>query len=320
MRTPSTRLLMVPLAALVLLTGATGCAATASDAAGPAGANPGPSATNEVAELVLPMNAYELTRNEEGQLSLAQTLVAADCMDKAGFGALFNVSVIRGNAEAALRNPVLNDGVYGNRQRYGVMDLDQATRYGFHLPYSLNTDPPSQSGLPDKATMSAAALSTMGNCFAEAERRVYGDWLTGPQPAADISKVSRDKSQSDPTVKSAIEQWVACVAAKGYTWDSPLGAGAEFTGQQEGSTVKNPYATAGRAAPDQMSKTTTPQEIVAAQADVACKKQTHVVDIWFAAEETYQKAQIEQHFQELQEYKAKTEALMRRAADIVAKS
>jgi hypothetical protein len=235
---------------------------------------------------VLPINAYTLTTAEQQQIGRAQTVVLYSCMGRAGYGAHFDLSAARQAADLNARNAVIDDGAYGNRRRYGVIDLTTVAKYGYHRAASVNrvtsSAPGGGSGL-SKGDMSAAELAALGRCGTEADTASYGATkVDRVDVAEEISKASLDKSLNDPTVKAAFAEWSQCMKAKGYDWANPRVAGSAFDGN---------------------NSVVSPQEIAAAQTDVACKQQTHVVDVWQAFEVRYQNTQIEQQFQELQQTK-----------------
>jgi hypothetical protein len=63
--------------------------------------------------------------------------------------------------------------------------------------------------------------------------------------------------------------------------------------------------------------TVSPREIAIAGADVACKNQAKVFDVWSAFEINYQKSQIDQHFQELAQVRKANEAEMKIVEGII---
>jgi hypothetical protein len=97
-------------------------------------------------------------------------------------------------------------------------------------------------------------------------------------------------------VVAAFKQWSSCMRGKGYPYQTPRDAGAEF---------------------DVNTETVPPAEIAAAEADVACKQRTHLVDIWRGYEVDFQTTRIKAEAAAFQTAKKNHDARMKRVADVL---
>jgi hypothetical protein len=97
-----------------------------------------------------------------------------------------------------------------------------------------------------------------------------------------INDQSFADSMKTPAVQAVFRSWSSCMQAKGFHYATPMDA-------------VNDKAFGGA--------TATPAELQTAQADVACKQQTNVVGVWFAAEADRQHALMAPHAGELRTIK-----------------
>jgi hypothetical protein len=122
-----------------------------------------------------------------------------------------------------------------------------------------------------------------------------------PDGAAIASRIATESyaaSLADPSVKEGFREWSACMRKSGFRYGSPMDPlnGSEF----QGGTI-------------------TEGEKRAAVADVRCKEETGLLDVWFAAESTIQKSAIAKNRKALEAlrtaHREKAEAARRIVAD-----
>ncbi|MFG1943889.1 hypothetical protein [Nonomuraea sp. NPDC048826] len=272
----SIRARLVPLAAVACLLTAAACAAEPEL---------DPSLGLDRRPLVLPLDAYHLSPEEEAVVLQAQTELFRTCMARLGF-----------TAPAAARP----EPVDRNHERYLLEDEEIAKSRGYHPP----ADPGTRAG-PEVRTAAylAAAHGTgrgdgapRGGCEAEAHDRLV------PAPAGeamrrvtDLKGWSWERSLTDSRTVAVFAAWSSCMARLGHDYPTPRAANNDVAFR----TVEP-----------------TAQEIATAVADVRCKRQTDVVRTWAAVEAAYQKQAIAEHRQELREGRRTITALVTAARPI----
>ena len=253
-------------------------------------------------ETILPIDNYAFTTEEVNQRTLAVTLLSGDCMRHRGYP--FDAARATAETTASAKTIVMNLGRYGNKRRYGVIDATTASRYGYHLESVVlgltpKADPHNLHGLGEFGNDAAGTtkLQAFTACQTEATNRVSAIGSLSENPEiAEIGHESFSRSVTDPAVVDVVARWSECMKAKGYEASSPI--------HITGVTADTPSVS--------------PAEIAEAQADVACKQQYHVVDVWFNSEVTYQNQQIEQHAEVLKQLKQTHDDEMKRVAEIIA--
>lgn len=167
-------------------------------------------------------------------------------------------------------------------RRYGVSDIEQAKQYGYHLPD--NTPEASHwepaPGVETTIFTGAGPEITSGSykgkelveggCRGEASRKF-------PMPqtpeAQELSNTVFEQSKNDAAVVTVIAKWASCMEKAGIKRSDPLedlaGAGIQLT---------TPAASA--------------EEIAQAVADVTCKKETGLIDVWSAEEKKREEGAI----------------------------
>lgn len=299
-------------AALFLLGSGAGCASDREES--PAVAADRAAAT----DIELPVDAYSHSVPETGRILRARRLLTDKCMRRFGFDPPADLATI----ELATRNRVDDFGFYGNKRRYGVTLMEVAEKYGYH-PVSI-VEGTAQLVLAKEKSVQARPSSelgrlalTGGSADGEGERpRVNGRVVPthGCAGQADaeiapagqigdaqlVSKIARDsyeRSMSDPAVTKGFSAWSACMRARGYTYSSPRVAGTNFKTE---------------------IRAVSPREVAAAKADVACKEQTRLVEIWRGFENRHQRAQIDRHAKEFNKIEKDRRAQMKRVTEIIA--
>jgi hypothetical protein len=259
-------------------------------ASSPAAAPPRPDTHGD---FVLPADTYAFTLPEIGRIDLAKQLLIGKCMQRLGYP--FDAAAARRDIAAGNRNTVTDLGWYGNRRRYGVTDPAVAARYGYHLETPSLGGGPAAPGL---GTVTAAMRRSLtGSCTPEATTALSPDGVVAESDVvADVSARSFRESMHDPAVLAAFGQWSRCMGAKGYRYPAPAEAGAEFD-------VDSPHIPAA--------------EIAAAEADVACKQQTDLIDGWHGFEVRYQQDRIAAQRTAFDLAKKDHDAQMRRVDQVI---
>ena len=245
--------------------------------------------SSSMAQLQLPIAAYELTDQqsaEEDYLGLRLTQV---CMSRAGF------KFLPGLSAGYIADDVRIQREFESR-RYGVSDLTVVTRYGYHLPGWI-TGPGTPDSLASLPRAEQAALAGTDPADRSSGAAASGHGRTGPpaggcldwsnnelaaagispgsgasEVVAQIRQESFVKAQSDPRVRAVFAAWSACMRSHGYHYSSPFTAAADSR-----------WTTASSASP---------AEITTAETDVACKSRANVLGVEFAVESDYENAAI----------------------------
>ncbi|NEA56949.1 hypothetical protein G3I60_23110 [Streptomyces sp. SID13666] len=307
----------------VLLTGLTGCgsASGAGSEEAKSGA-PGDRAEPAVGAppqlldsngLTFPMDVYLVPAEQRQELQKAQDVLIDQCMRRYGF------------RYTAPESTVGTD-VYGeNGRRYGVSSPSLAAKYGYG-------DPPQQAPVraprPARGTNESLVLDgppdldpkSLPANLEEAEKARTSDKNTGvvngikipvagctgesglrlyaPDAAAvditfpqNLNAEANERSRQDSRVVRVIRDWSACMAGHGYRVPSPLGVPAALG----------------------LTDLSGARAVTTATADVACKQQVNLVDVWYAVESAYQKVLIEKNAEVLKNFKDQQQARMRLA-------
>jgi hypothetical protein len=230
-------------------------------------------------DLKLPLDAYLPSLREVARYGIANRELIQRCMEDLGIG---------------VRLPKPTTGV-GPRtwtdRRYGLTDATAATALG----YGLGSRDPSAHPHAHEPPLAAHVLAALtgegpglpqgvpaGGCSGQAQRTLAGNADTGhravdPFLAQRLSQESFESSRDDPRVLDAFSRWSRCMLDKGHDYSDPL---APFS---DPALQKGPTRKAVRTAVD----------------DVACKRSTNLVGIWYAVESAYQTELIKSHHADL---------------------
>lgn len=237
---------------------------------------------SSVAGLALPVQPYLLTEQQDATITSAVYVLTRQCMS--GFGFDYRRPPPEGG-------PVLG---FLDR-RYGITDPSTATHLGYHVPGGLRTSKPPGSNVvmtPDELTAltgnpagamhraSATPTTLRGHavpangCIGEADREVSptGSPTATAEAAQRINQDGFTRSQHDPEVAAALTAWSRCLAARGYSAATPL----DLPPTTMQLTTPSPSAA----------------EMALAVADVACKRSTNLIGVWFTVETAYEKAMM----------------------------
>ncbi|MFJ3941788.1 hypothetical protein [Streptomyces parvus] len=164
-------------------------------------------------------------------------------------------------------------------RRYGISNMEQAKKYGYHLPNGLSS-PPHWEPKPGLETAiftgsgpeivdgeHAGKAVPAGGCRSEAAAK----FPVPRSPEADnLDATVFEQSKSDEVVVAAVNAWSTCMKKAGFERSHPL----EDLG-----------AYASSAAPGN-------EEITQAVTDVRCKEETRLIEIWGKEESVRQERAI----------------------------
>ncbi|SNQ45604.1 conserved hypothetical protein [Frankia canadensis] len=253
---------------------------------------PSPAAVVDASRLRLPLDRYLLSPDQSELVARAHRTVLAECMHRFGV--------------AGPPRPPRPDGPRTwEERRYGITDLDLASRTG----YRTSTRPPAPvtrpSGLDDPQTL--AVLTGRGDrviggrpvppggCAGETRRRLTAGAPTSVEETDLPQWLGRDTyltSRRDRRVQAAQRAWSTCMREHGYHYATALDAPADprFKGLPVSAL-----------------------EITTARTDIACKRRTDLVGVWFAVEADLQRASIATHRDALERIRLTNEAQLRAA-------
>jgi hypothetical protein len=250
------------------------------------GSNRGPGLEGQV--IRLPIDKYSLSGSALEAVEGAVEKVTAECMKRLG--------------HTYLPTDAADDAPAEENRRYGIQDPSRAAAYGYR-PYSVVNPPrPDPKALPySKAELTSLSGKVekgqeipagtkaangeeipQGGCRGEADRTVRApfDYSEGVEVARTIYFEGFEKSIADPTVKKIFQEWSACMADKGYSYDSPLAA---------------------MGSPEFSRGDVTARERAVAQADISCKKRVDLVSRWNTVESATEKRMIRENSETLNE-------------------
>jgi hypothetical protein len=249
-----------------------GCQAHQAGRSAPAKSGTTASDGSLVAGLTLPVLAYVPSPALRQEVTAAEGLVAARCLQK--YGLHWSANIPTGMPHPASELD----------REYGISDPQAAGRYGYHLPpghdYAYRLAVP-QSGAvaaalqglddADRPIPSIGGKAVpQGGCLGQARNQVGGPALE--DSTADIVLLSASQQANrDPQVIALFRQWSACMATAGYRYPDPLAAigSSQWT-----------------------SDAISAAEIHTALADLACKRQLQMLPKWVAIESGYERTLI----------------------------
>ncbi|MFB9516582.1 hypothetical protein [Streptomyces purpureus] len=222
----------------------------------------------------LPIAAYSYTDDEYASIEAAENVLAGACM------ARYSLSFDPPRPAPAKPGP---------DRRYGLSDEKSASLFGYRPDPMASTRRPAQLGkdvrtvlLGKQAVGATGQLEYRGKkvpddgCLGRAKHDLGKDYAypEGSETASRISSQSYRDAMLRPEVRTVFKKWSDCMKKSGYTYTSP----------------SEPFdSPAFREGP------VSAQEKATAQADVACKRSTGLLDVWFTAESAVQKTMIAKH-------------------------
>ncbi|WP_327067704.1 hypothetical protein [Kitasatospora sp. NBC_01302] len=265
----------------------------------------------------LPLLAYQPTPEQDGMIGKAELKLVRGCVSS------FGVQWQPGPDLPPLGPKNLLD------RRYGIHDLQLAERRGYQLdaamqsrydaamkaqsampPPSADTEvllggtdiPPellAQAGPEARSGMVAGKQIPPGGCFGQA-RRTLGSATHGvSQLVQQLTHQSYTESGQDPQVQAVFAQWSACMREKGFDYKAPMDANDDPRFEPSAKGVPK-------------------LEIATATADVTCRNIHKVAEIWHDSEARIQSREIEQNQDALTADRRSLDAVLNRAAAIVA--
>jgi hypothetical protein len=272
----------------VLLISATSCVGTESATGNTAteGSSKAPSAPesslNSGYAMRLPIASFSFTEEQNSVIRSAEAKVITRCLGRFGFDFIPSAPESTSVSEVD--------------RRYGIADLNQAKKYGYHLPPRSPSPPPSPpskevaeilvgSQMPyptgKKITTYRGIKVPEGGCRGEASREIRGAFhdASGASVAHDISVRGFKESMRTPAAIKAFHAWSSCMHEKGYRYKDPLAPldNQRFFQDATASSI----------------------EIGTASADVQCKMSTRLLETWFTAESHIQNELISRHKSQL---------------------
>ncbi|MGW1776818.1 hypothetical protein [Streptomyces sp. NPDC002104] len=220
----------------------------------------------------LPIGAYSFTAEEYSTIEAAEQVLAKRCMSR------YSLAY---EPPAPERAPVSAD------RRYGLSDASEALSFGYRMPPAPAETKGKQLGKDEIFVLygrrgSEGKLGPLeyrgtpvpeDGCLGQSIqdfRKGYED-PESVNVARGISMQSYTDSLALPEVQALFRTWSACMKEKGYTYASPM----------DPLGVK-----------DFQDGPVRPEEKATAQADMACKQKTNLLDSWFTAESGIQTALI----------------------------
>ncbi|ROO50642.1 hypothetical protein EDC02_5493 [Micromonospora sp. Llam0] len=239
----------------------------------------------------LPLDTYRLSKQSAQVVSQAFEELFVECMQELGF------------TEEPWRPSPASDPE-GNEGLYGVTDKEEAQRWGYHPPQeSENSQPDSAPRqVPSAAWQTAAEGSASqtaegkrvpdGGCRGAALRELSeGTPNTDVELADRLAIDSYQRSKEDSRVLSTFSEWSECMRQLGFEYPAPMDANNDETWWS--------------------SEAPSSREIATAVADVECKQQVGLINIWASVHTAYEKRAIEENAEALasvQEYRRIEEA------------
>ncbi|WP_042433971.1 hypothetical protein [Streptacidiphilus anmyonensis] len=255
-------------------------------------------------DFTLPVDAYELTSQQQALVQNARNSLTDACLRRFGLSADLPT--------------VFRATMPPNAFRYGPVDLaqaadgyhwmkDQGRRQNPRLSADQTLSPVELGVLNGKGAREVRGLPVpQGGCAAEADRALAAGGGTTSEPVlAEQIDDSYTKSQSSPQVQRVFRQWSACMERHGYHYATPIGPS------------EDPHLLPEPSGPDPGASS---REIAVAQADVACKDSTGLVAVWSSVEATMQRQAIARHAAQLRTLQQQNAATVRNAAAVMAAS
>ncbi|GLH97643.1 hypothetical protein [Phytohabitans aurantiacus] len=287
----------IAVAALVVVL--VGCTKDASDDADEPAIDAVP-VIRSSSELVLPLDDFAQTEDQEHAITDAVNILGRQCMKR--FGLDWPAARVSGSFE-----------VDPYARRYSIIDVEKASVEGYHAvdiikrqralaELDANAPTPSREAMNVWAGRGQSSYNgepvPAGGCAKEAT-----DKLAGGVREADLALVqrlqveARGRTMADSRVVKVFAAWSACMKDEGFSYPDPFAANDDQRWQSE---------------------TISAEETATAVADVKCKDKANVVGTMLAVERAYQRRQVEQHGTELTAVKAYVQARAATAGRVLA--
>jgi hypothetical protein len=301
-----------------------GCSAEASPAAAGGSASTGGSgsAAHQSAqtsskkslpsgELVpLPLDAYVADNSQSNAIDQATTELIDKCMRAKGFTVPPPTPVQQELSQLTSSSQL--------QEPYGLTSAHQAAEFGYSspisakikLPHHINSFGPGTIGPKESPAYYTALIGyptgvppagydTVKGCTGQAYNALDG----GPAPVdphdvvGTLAGQAEQDTQGSSVVIRALAAWTSCMAAKGYSYQTPM-----------------------QAASAKWPQSPSPLEISTAKADVRCKEKSDLPLIWQRTQASYERQLINQYAGALAQVKQATGAEVRRAEAALARN
>ncbi len=168
--------------------------------------------------LVLPLDAYQLSPEDQTVVTRARTEVFRGCMARLGF------TVPARDAVPAV--PL-------NHERYLLEDENAAQTRGYHPSAA-------QTALSRPSTHPPDYLAAARGCEGEpiAEPAATRDAMTAIRRVDDLKSLSWERSVRDSRVAAVFAAWSSCMAALGHDYPNPRAANNDVSFQTERPTPR----------------------------------------------------------------------------------
>jgi hypothetical protein len=271
-----------------------------------------PASSGETIEL--PLDSYEqLAGQEQAALAAVRVLLIQRCMQAKGFS--YPAAAPQAGDERLLQNI--------EAPQDGITSLAQAETYGYARPRGAGgPGPPGGKGsqpmelcggmgclsAPNLRAHSKAWLGALlgffpgarartrprPGCFQTAQIELSGRRYVVPDLLPGLAEQAAFWTQSDPRILAVQRSWSACMATRGYHYQ----------------TVLQPEHQRWPSAP-------TRTEIATAVADVSCKTRVNLPNTWLAVEAAYQRALIAADITALSQWQATFSGAVHRAETLL---
>jgi hypothetical protein len=242
----------------------------------------------------LPLAAYELTEDQMLAAYTARNMLIVRCLKRFGF------TIVPPQAP-----PPSPGGP--NERRYLIVSADRARLYGYKWPEITNLKRPVEPELPPgaEAALTGDGASQVGGvpvpkhgCMGEAETTLgAAQDEAGELLIRDLANDAYLAMQQDSRVVAATRRWGQCMLRSGFHYQDPAHANDD---------------------PAFATSVATPAEINTAVADVACKKESNIINIQAAVETALQNRAINNSQQQLQSHRRSLDQRIQFAADVFA--
>jgi hypothetical protein len=191
-------------------------------------------------------------------------------------------------------------------ENIGLYRPESARTFGYHAPDpAADFDPWASHGGPPPDWQKPEYEKAQEDCSGAANRKIYGgnsrDTLAKPVYGIRHSAVAEAAQNSK--VRKAIKKWSACMAAAGYSYESPNEPSGGFYRRWEGSAEEGPEE----------------KELLTAAADLGCKAKTGLVGIYRVQVWKAQNAAIKANRPLLEQFQEQEQAVLARAQKVIGK-
>lgn len=238
----------------------------------------------------LPIAGYSFTESEAALLRDAENLTTEKCM--ARYGIEYSAGSVSDQDPPADR-------------RYGLSSFSEAKKYGYRMPPTPSFEEESVSGEVEALLYGTSASGKfrgqdvpVNGCAGEGveKLRAKGQPQRGAQAAGMIAKESFIESMESVPVREAMRVWSICMGNKGYRYESPLEAMADqrFLGDEVSAVEKR-----------------------TARADLECKDESRLPEVWFVSEREVQRRMIKDNSELLDELQETHDLRLRLARKVL---